>query len=193
VDAQSLMGNTICDAMKAEVEGADFAFMNLGGVRADIKSGPVTYRNVFDVMPFDNQIVYFNCTGEFMRKIIETRIEGSRHGLVVSNGCQIVYSKKRKNYDRVTSFTIGGKPWDPNKIYKCVTTDFLMQGNAGLTLLTQVPEDQITNPMINLRDGIVHYFQKHSPIKTKIDDRWKREDNTPPTPDMIKAMSEIKS
>lgn len=185
-DAQSLMGNTIVDAMRAEIPGADFAFMNLGGVRADIKSGPVTYRSVFDVMPFDNQIVSFTCTGEFLRKIIETRIEGSRHGMVVS-GCKLIYSKKRKNFDRITSFSIGGQPWDPQKIYKCVTTDFLMQGNAGLTLLTQVPEDQITYHMINLRDGIVHYFQKHSPVKTKIDDRWKREDNATPTPEMLSS------
>jgi len=185
VDAQSLMGNTICDAMRAEVN-ADFAFLNLGGVRSDIKTGPVTYRNVFDVMPFDNQIVSFTCTGEFLRRIIETRVEGGRHGLVVS-GSNVVYSKKRKNFDRVTSLKIGGKPWDPNKIYNCTTTDFLMQGNAGLTLLTQVPEDQITYHMINLRDGIVHYFQKNSPVKTKIDDRWKRDDNAEPTTEMLQT------
>jgi 2',3'-cyclic-nucleotide 2'-phosphodiesterase (5'-nucleotidase family) len=185
VDAQSLMGNTICDAMRAEV-GADFAFMNLGGVRSDIKSGPVTYRNVFDVMPFDNQIVSFNCTGEFLKRIIETRVEGSRHGLVVS-GIKVVYSKKRKNFDRVTSLSIGGQPWDPQKIYKCATTDFLMQGNAGLTLLTQVPEDQITYHMINLRDGIVNYFKKNSPVRTKIDDRWKRDDNAQPTAEILRA------
>lgn len=185
VDAQSLMGNTIADAIRTEVN-ADFAFLNLGGVRSDIKSGPVTYRNVFDVMPFDNQIVSFYCTGDFLKRIIETRVEGSRHGLVVS-GIKVIYSKKRKNFDRVTSLTIAGQPWDPNKIYKCATTDFLMQGNAGLTLLTQVPEDQITNHMINLRDGIVNYFRKNSPIRTRIDDRWKRDDNAQPTAEILRA------
>ncbi|HOZ00396.1 MAG TPA: bifunctional UDP-sugar hydrolase/5'-nucleotidase [Candidatus Syntrophosphaera sp.] len=183
VDAQSLMGNTITDAMRNEVK-ADFAFLNLGGVRADIKSGPVTYRDIFAVMPFDNMVVSFKCTGEFLRRIIETRVEGSRHGLVVS-GSNVVYSKKRPNYDRVTSLKIGGQPWDPKKIYTCTTTDFLMQGNAGLTLLTQVPEKDITYHQINLRDAIVHYFQQHSPIKTKIDDRWKRDDNAKPTQEML--------
>jgi 5'-nucleotidase / UDP-sugar diphosphatase len=185
VDAQSLMGNTITDAMRAEVN-ADFAFMNLGGVRSDIKSGPVTYRNIFDVMPFDNQIVSFTCTGEFLRRIIETRVEGGRHGLVVS-GVNVVYSKKRPNFDRVTTLRIGGEPWDPNKIYTCTTTDFLMQGNAGLTLLTQVPEENITYHMINLRDGIVNYFRKNSPVKTKIDDRWKRDDNAQPSAEMLRS------
>lgn len=184
VDAQSLMGNTIVDAMRFEVN-ADFAFMNLGGVRADIKSGPVTYRNVFDVMPFDNMLVSFKCNGAFLKKIIETRIEGGRHGMIVSGG-KVIYSKKREDFDRVTSLEIAGKPWDPNKIYTVATTDFLMQGNAGLTLLIQVPQEDITNQQINLRDAIVHYFRAKSPIKTKIDDRWERDDNAQPTPEMLK-------
>ncbi len=100
-DAQSLVGNMIVDAMRNEVK-ADFAFLNLGGVRADIKAGPVTYRDIFEVMPFDNMLVSFTCDGEFLRRIIETRVEGSRHGLIVS-GVNVVYSKKRPNYDRVTS------------------------------------------------------------------------------------------
>jgi len=85
----------------------------------------------------------------------------------------------------VTSLRIGGQPWDPKKIYTCTTTDFLMQGNAGLTLLTQVPEADITYHQINLRDAIVHYFKNHSPIKTKIDDRWERNDNARQTAEML--------
>ncbi|MDZ4182753.1 MAG: 5'-nucleotidase, partial [Candidatus Cloacimonadaceae bacterium] len=183
VDAQSLMGNTVVDAMRSEVN-ADFAFINLGGIRSDIKSGPVTYRNVFDVMPFDNMVVSFKCSGEFLRRIIETRVEGGRHGLIVS-GVNVVYNKKRPNFDRVTTLRIGGKPWDPKKTYICTTTDFLMQGNAGLSLLAQVPEEDIIYHQINLRDAIVNYFKKASPVKTRIDDRWERNDNAKPTPEMI--------
>ncbi|MCD8479276.1 MAG: 5'-nucleotidase C-terminal domain-containing protein [Candidatus Cloacimonetes bacterium] len=139
VDAQSPMGNTIVEAMKSD--GGRFSFLNLGGVRAEIKSGPVTYRHIFDVMPFDNMVVSFTCDGEFLRRIIETRVEGGRAGLIVA-GANVVYSKKRPNFDRVTSLKIGGQPWDPNKIYTVVTTDFLMQGNAGLNLLMQVPEEK---------------------------------------------------
>ncbi|MGC9362325.1 MAG: bifunctional metallophosphatase/5'-nucleotidase [Candidatus Syntrophosphaera sp.] len=183
VDAQSRMGNTIVDAMLNEVD-ADFAFLNLGGVRADIQSGPVTYRDVFQVMPFDNMLVTFKCDGEFLRRIIETRVEGSRHGLIVS-GVNVVYSKDRPNFDRVTSLKIGGEPWDPDKTYTCATTDFLLQGNAGLTLLTQVPQEDITHWQINLRDAIVNYFKQKSPIKTEIDDRWERDDNAKPTAEMM--------
>jgi hypothetical protein len=36
----------------------------------------------------------------------------------------------------------------------------------------------------------VHYFQQHSPVHTKIDDRWKRDDNAKPTPEMLRAKSQ---
>lgn len=189
VDAQSLMGNTIVEAMKYMVD-ADFSFLNLGGVRAEIKSGPVTYRNIFEVMPFDNMVVSFTCDGEFLRKIIETRVEGGRAGLIVA-GVNVIYSKKRPNFDRVTSLKIGGKPWDPKATYKVVTTDFLMQGNAGLNLLMQVPEENITYHQINLRDAIVHYFKNKSPVTMKLDDRWKRDDSAVPTKEMLKAVQAL--
>ncbi len=44
-------------------------------------------------------------------------------------------------------------------------------------MLIQVPQEDIIYHQINLRDAIVHYFQKNSPIMTKIDDRWVRRDN----------------
>lgn len=188
VDAQSLMGNTVADAMRFQTD-ADFAFINLGGIRAEIKQGPVTYRNVFDVMPFDNLVISFNCSGEFLKRIIETRVADTRAGLIVS-GVKVVYSRKRKNFDRISELYIGGQPWDPNKIYKVTTTDFLMQGNAGLGLLAQVPETDIIYHQVNLRDAIVHYFRKNSPIRTKLDDRWKRDDNSKKMP-VLEAYSNL--
>lgn len=184
VDAQSPMGNTIVEAMKYTVN-ADFAFLNLGGVRAEIKSGPVTYRDIFDVMPFDNMVTSFKCDGRTLRRIIETRVEGSRAGLIVA-GVKVVYSRKRPNFDRVTTLMVGGEPWDPDKIYTVATTDFLMQGNAGLTMLLSIPPEDITNHNVNLRDAIVRYFRDKSPVDTRIDDRWKRDDDAKQAPWMIR-------
>lgn len=185
-DAQNRMGNLIMDAMN-DVVDADFAFMNLGGVRGTIAQGPISYRDVFTVMPFDNQVITFECDGKFLKEIVETRIEGGRHGMLVSGG-KVTYTKKRENFDRVTFFEIQGEPWDPNKIYKVATTDFLMGGNAGLALLTKVEQDDITNYNINLRDAIVTYIKKVTPISIEIDDRWIRNDKTQYSPTMEKAL-----
>ncbi len=178
VEAQSPMGNTVADAMRLQ-SNADFSFLNLGGIRAEIGVGPVTYRDVFAVMPFDNQLVSFQCDGRFLKQIIETRIEGSRAGMIMS-GAEVVFSRTRENFDRITSLVIGGEEWDPDKIYTVATTDFLMEGNAGLTLLTKVPDDKIMRNELNLRDAIVNHFKQNSPIETKIDNRWIRIDSSEP-------------
>jgi 5'-nucleotidase / UDP-sugar diphosphatase len=176
IGAQNLVGNLICEAM-LEMTDADFSFLNLGGIRGEIKQGPITYRDVFNVMPFDNQIVSFVADGEFLKNIIEMRVSSSRHGLRVA-GVNVVFSKKRENYDRITSLYIGGEPWQKDKIYKITTTDFLMQGNAGLAMLTKVPEKDITRIENNLRDVIVDYIKQNTPVSAKLDDRWIRDDKS---------------
>ncbi|MCD6181248.1 MAG: bifunctional metallophosphatase/5'-nucleotidase [Candidatus Cloacimonetes bacterium] len=172
--AQSLIGNLVCESM-LDYADADFAFLNLGGVRGELKMGPISYRDVFNVMPFDNQIVMMEINGAFLKEIIEFRVSGGRHGLRVA-GVTVEYSKKRKNFDRVTKLLVGGEPLDPDKIYRVVTTDFLLQGNAGLSMLTKVPEEQVTRYEMNLRDAIVEYIRKNSPVTAKIDNRWVQKD-----------------
>jgi len=183
---QNLIGNLVCEAMK-DYTDADFAFMNLGGIRDELPSGQITYRNVFNVMPFDNQIVLIEVDGTFLKEIIETRVSGSRHGLRTA-GIKVVINRKRENFNRISKLLIGGEPWQADKIYKITTSDFLLQGNAGLALLTKVPESNITHYEQGLRDVIVEYIKKNSPVSAIIDDRWKRDDNSLIDPNLKKEM-----
>jgi 2',3'-cyclic-nucleotide 2'-phosphodiesterase (5'-nucleotidase family) len=178
IDAQNAMGNFVCEAMRKAVN-ADFSFINLGGVRSDIPMGNVTYRHVFNAMPFDNMIVTLLVDGNYLKRIIETRVAGTRQGLLLAGG-KVIFSRRRADFDRVTYLEIGGEPWDPNKIYRVATTDFLLAGNAGLALLTTLPENQIIRHEINLRDAMADYFRNHSPVRVEIDDRWKRDDRSTP-------------
>jgi len=187
--AQNVIGNMVCEAMLGYT-GADFAFMNLGGIRDEIGKGTITYRDVFKVMPFDNQIIMAEVSGAFLKDIIEARVAGSRHGLRVA-GVKVVYSKKRKSQDRVTLLEVGGEPWSATRMYKITTTDFLMQGNAGLQLLTKVPEDNITRYEIGLRDAIVEYIKYNSPISAEIDDRWERNDKSYPSNNILNELKRI--
>ncbi len=183
---QNLIGNLVCEAMKDYTE-ADFAFVNLGGVRDELLSGPISYRNVFNVMPFDNQIVLIEVDGRFLKEIIETRVSGSRHGLRTA-GIKVVINRKRENFNRITELHIGGKPWQADKIYRIATSDFLLQGNAGLALLTKIPESKITHYEQGLRDVIVEYIKENSPVSAVIDDRWRRDDHSPMDPNLKKEM-----
>lgn len=178
--AQSLIGNLVMDAVLEET-GADFAFTNLGGIRADIQKGPVTYRDIFEVLPFGNQIVTVEMSGELLKEILEIRVSYNHQGLQIAGG-EVVYNRNLPNFQRVTKIVIGGKEWDPDETYTVATTDFLMQGNAGLTILTEIPEEKVSYLYILMRDAVANYFKRHKVVSSQIDDRWKMDPEAQPSP-----------
>ena len=58
----------------AEETGADFAFMNLGGVRDFLPKGTILARNVWNILPFDNRIV----TGRFKGSQLPSSVTSGR-------------------------------------------------------------------------------------------------------------------
>lgn len=167
---ESLLGNVVCDAM-IEATGADFAFTNYGGLRDDIKMGMITYKDLFEVLPFGNQLVVFKAKGAFLKRIIEERVKGNNRGILIGGG-KVVIDRSRPDGNRVVSMEIGGEKLDEEKIYTVVTSDYLMEGNSGLKLLLEVSEENKTYPGKYMLDALVEYVQRHSPLKVQTDGRW---------------------
>jgi 2',3'-cyclic-nucleotide 2'-phosphodiesterase (5'-nucleotidase family) len=69
-DVKALIERAMC----AET-GADFAFMNLGGVRDTLPQGQLLERNIWDVMPFDNRLVI----GKFKGRDLPLVVLDGRH------------------------------------------------------------------------------------------------------------------
>jgi 5'-nucleotidase / UDP-sugar diphosphatase len=57
------------DAMK-DATGADFAFINLGGVRDTLPKGQILVRHAWNIMPFDDRIVYGTFKGRDLPAVI---------------------------------------------------------------------------------------------------------------------------
>ena len=45
-------------------EDIEIGVMNAGGVRADLKGGDVTYKDIFEVQPFGNAVITAKVSGE---------------------------------------------------------------------------------------------------------------------------------
>ncbi len=167
---ESPMNNLICDAM-LEATGADFSFTNFGGIRADLRAGPITRRDLFKVMPFGNALVVLQMTGEFLKQIIESKITGGRNGLAIGGG-KVEFESDRPDSNKITYFSIGDHSLYPKKEYRIVTTDYLAEGNSGMSLLLEVNDANIARTGILLRDAVSEYIQKNTPLVMELDGRW---------------------
>lgn len=166
----NLVGNLVTDAMRTHF-GADFAFQNLGGLRADMPAGDITAQDVFAVLPFGNELVEVRMDGRMLRRVIERKVAGRSGGICVS-GVRMSYDPDRPDYDRVVLLEVGGEPWAPERIYKVIVTNFLMEGNSGLEFLTTVPAGDITPTRVTTAEVLEAYIAKHSPVRVRVDDRW---------------------
>jgi 2',3'-cyclic-nucleotide 2'-phosphodiesterase (5'-nucleotidase family) len=166
----SLMANLVTDAMRERFSG-DLAVQNAGGLRADLQAGDLTTRDIFSVMPFGNELQIVIMDGRMVRRLIESRVAGRSGGILLS-GARVSFDPTRPDMDRVVELEIGGEPWDPDREYDVVITDFLMEGNSGMDFLTSIPADKITPTGVTQAEAVEEYVTRHSPVRPRIDDRW---------------------
>jgi 5'-nucleotidase len=72
---ESALGNLIADAQRVRT-GAQFAFMNPGGIRASLDAGEVTWGDLFIIQPFGNDLVSIDLTGAHIRTLLEQQWAG---------------------------------------------------------------------------------------------------------------------
>jgi len=181
----NLIGVLVTDAM-TEFFDADFSFQNLGGIRANITAGDLTTRDIFSVLPFGNELVDVRMDGRMVRRVIERKLAGTSGGLCISD-VVMEYDTARPDYDRIVTLEIRGEPWDPDRIYKVILTNFLMEGNSGLHFLTSIPPGDVTPTQITTAEAVEHYIVRHSPIRPEFGRRWVEKPGQPQADYLKKA------
>ena len=92
----NLLADILVWAGKDYGEKPDFGVYNMGGVRADLPKGKVTYGDVLDVAPFENKISFITLKGdallELFGQIAKTGGEGMSRAvrLVITKDGQLV-------------------------------------------------------------------------------------------------------
>jgi 5'-nucleotidase len=182
--AESTLGNVIADAQFAatdDEQGAVAAFMNPGGVRADLGAGEVTYEEAFTVQPFANNLVTLDLTGAQLNCLLEQQYQVGRV-LYVSDsvryqvdpaGTPAAAGADPCSGTRVPdgSVQIGGAPVTADATYRVTVNNFLAGGGDGFSVLTGG-----TNPVtgaIDL-DAFTAYLGANSPVPAPALDRITR-------------------
>jgi 5'-nucleotidase len=120
------VGDLEADWFRALVPGADIAITNLGGLRADLPQGPLTYGRLYALMPFDNQRVVLSMTGVQLRTVMAGNMTRASEPIVIS-GARVVASCDGQQV-RIALRRESGQPIRDHEILKVVTTDFLATG-----------------------------------------------------------------
>jgi 2',3'-cyclic-nucleotide 2'-phosphodiesterase (5'-nucleotidase family) len=164
---QSTLANFTADAMQEYAKGiwgtVDFAVMNNGGLRTTLNQGTVRVSNMFEIYPFENQLVLLELPGTAVKQLFQGFIEGIVKEKV--NGFSKNVFLTLKN-NAIESLTINGKPLDEKATYRIATIDYLAEGNDGMKALTQATH--YTDSNILLRDAMIEYIKRLTAENKKI-------------------------
>lgn len=152
---ESALGDRIADAQlwgTADVQGAQIAFMNPGGIRADLiydnqaageAPGEVTFGEVFTVQPFQNTLVTMDLTGAQIDTLLEQQFDnptvGARRILQVSDGFSYTWDATAPTGSKVDASTImlHGAPIEATGTYRITVNSFLADGGDNFTVLAE--------------------------------------------------------
>ncbi|GAA2648374.1 ExeM/NucH family extracellular endonuclease [Paractinoplanes durhamensis] len=148
--AESVLGNFIADVQLDQTKaagrgGAQIAFMNPGGLRADLlykTDGTVTYADAFAVQPFANDMVTQTLTGAQIKQVLEEQWQpdgASRPVLHLgtSKGLTYSYDVSQARGSRIIASTLklNGTVLDPAGTYRVSSNSFLAAGGDNFLTL----------------------------------------------------------
>jgi 5'-nucleotidase/UDP-sugar diphosphatase len=164
------LGNLVVDAMLAsDLDGQanDIATHNNGGIRADLPKGPINYGQIYAVLPFDNQLMAMDLTGEQVLQILEHSVADEAGNLQVA-GLSFRFSMANPKGQRVLDVIVGGEPLELERVYRMVTIDSLASGGDGYDTFTQGTNLAYGDPAVWV---LAEYIRAHSPVDPQVEGR----------------------
>ena len=166
---EQVLGNLIADAQLAATSaaaagGAEIAFMNAGGVRADLvpaADGAISFGQVFAVQPFGNTMMVKSFTGRQIRAILEQQFASGTNTaekpnyLSPSASLNFAYDLTRPAGQRIVEVRVNGRPLEDGRVYRVAMSNFLASGGDNFTVFRD-GTDQIGG--ISDVDALVAYL-----------------------------------
>ncbi len=177
------MGNFVVDALRdrAQVKLGKpvvLTIINSGGLRKNaIPEGDLTAGDIFEVLPFENELVTIDLTGEQLRRFLEVMFKARD----AQSGARITFRTNEKKEDEIVSvkLTEAGKEFelDPQATYTIVTIDYLVKRGGDYKVLQEGKNLRALN--ITMRDAVLDYVKSETaagrPIVSKLDGRFSSE------------------
>ena len=114
-DGESPLGDLVADAQRSVLR-SDLAFTSPAWLRADIRSGPITWGDLFTIQPFGNRLMRVELSGrEVLALLNQQWVVESYSRILHLSGLSYTWDARRPAGDRVTEVLVGGRPIVPDK------------------------------------------------------------------------------
>lgn len=161
---ETLLGNFVADVVLSEANPncknksesisnipllcPDICLLNTGGLRSSLPKGNITRGNIFELMPFDNEIVIVTLSGKQTWELFR---------YVAATGGQPVAGFKMglKSDKSPSTVLIQGVPFDTTKNYNVATSDYLANGGDKMDFFKNPLAVTLTG--IRIRDALLNY------------------------------------
>ena len=141
----------MADAFRT-VGGTQAAILGAGSVRTNLMAGEVTYKDTVDILPYCNEIVMTEVSGQMILDALEfgvsflpnesggfPQVSGITYRIneEIESSVKINEKKQFVSVDgeyRVSDVKIDGEDLDPEAIYTLAITQYLFTGGDGYTM-----------------------------------------------------------
>jgi len=140
-------------AIKQYGKPIDCSHLNYHGIRNSLPQGTITTGAVFEVMPFDNQMVVLTLKGDVLKGFLEHFAEHDE-ALVVGGMRATLHNNKILS----ATFT-NGRPLEPSQTYTIVISDYVANGgdDTGLTKANVLRRDDLN---FLIRDAFIEALRQ---------------------------------
>ncbi|MDO4763762.1 MAG: 5'-nucleotidase [Flavobacteriaceae bacterium] len=141
----------------------DAVVLNAGGIRSNIPAGDILVKHIFEVMPFENEMVIVKMKGEDMQGLFQYYVKTQRN-----NPVSHLYIEVENN--KLVKGLVNGEEPRKGKDYYIATSDYLALGGDYMTFFAK---GELIRTNVKLRDLFMEYFKKTPEVKANTDIRLK--------------------
>jgi 2',3'-cyclic-nucleotide 2'-phosphodiesterase (5'-nucleotidase family) len=156
---QSTIGNFVTD-LCLFYSDADICVMNNGGLRTTISKGEITRGKLYELMPFENELVVLKLNKDEYISLLN--YIGNRGGEPFS-GTTITINKDGQVLSNAWPVN-----FEDGKLVRVLTSDYLANGGDKMWFFKGKEQIKVG---IKLRDAIIDYCSNRDSISSQIDSR----------------------
>lgn len=148
---ESLLGNWTADvclevAQEMYEDDIDISFFNTGGLRSPIPKGNITLRDLYKLMPFENELVVL--------ELKKSEILDLKAYFNSTMGQPVAFAD---------NFSL------KDSLFLVLTTDYLANGGDKMKFFMNKTQHKVG---IKMRDALINYCTKHDTISSDLDERY---------------------